>query len=146
MSAVTAANVDLRTGVWQFAEHKTDGKTGECRIVVLTPEMQTMTKRLAQEYPEGPLFRNEDGNPWNTNSIRCRFRRVQKKLGLGDDLVAYLYRHATATDMLEAGTGIAQVAEILGHKSVDMVMRHYSKIRQRRDHLREQIMSARKHV
>jgi integrase len=144
VSAVVASNVDLRTGVWQFDQHKTGNKTGERRVVVLTPEMVDVTKRLVKEHPEGPLFRNEDGNAWTSNSIRCRFRRVREKLGLGKDLVAYLYRHATATDMLEAGTGVAQVAEILGHKSVDMVMRHYSKIRQRRDHLRDQIVNARK--
>ncbi len=143
IASVTSANVDLRTGVWIFSDHKTATKTGEDRIVVLTPEMVALTERLMAKHPEGPLFRNEDGNPWSTNSIRCRFRRVRKTLGLGN-VVAYLYRHAAATDLLEAGTGVAQVAEILGHKGVDMVMRHYSKIKQRRDHLRKQLINARK--
>jgi integrase len=57
--------------------------------------------------------------------------------------VAYLYRHAVATDLLESGTGIAQAAEILGHKGTDMILRHYQKLKQRRDHLREQVMKAR---
>src|SRR5262249_16544039 len=35
--AVTSAHVDLRSGVWQFDEHKTAGKTGERRVVILTP-------------------------------------------------------------------------------------------------------------
>jgi site-specific recombinase XerD len=102
-----------------------------------------LSKRLIERHPEGPLFRNEDGNPWNRNAIRCRFRRVREKLNLGGDLVAYLYRHAVATDLLESGTGLAQAAEILGHKGTEMVMRHYQKLKHRRDHLREQVMKAR---
>lgn len=144
VSSVTAAHVELRTGVWDLSEHKTEGKTGEHRIIILTPEMLDLTERLMKDHPEGPLFRNEDGNPWDRNSIRCRFRRVRKKLGLGGDLVAYLYRHAVCTDLLEGGAGLVQTCEILGHKGTEMVMRHYNKIRERRDHLREQLLKARK--
>jgi integrase len=143
VSMVTAEHFEPRTGVWVLEEHKTEGKTGEPRVIILTPAMVELTKRLIEKHPDGPLFPNEDGGPWNRNAIRCRFRRVRKKLNLGGDLVAYLYRHAVATDLLESGTGIAQAAEILGHKGTDMIMRHYQKLRQRRDHLREQVMRAR---
>lgn len=140
---VTAAHVDLRTGVWEFREHKTEGKTHEKRVVILTPALLDLTKRLMAKYPEGPLFRNAQGNAWDQYSIRGRFRRVRRRLKLGDDVVSYLYRHAVCTDLLEAGVGLAQTCEILGHKSTEMVMRHYSKIRDRRDHLRDQILKAR---
>jgi integrase len=143
VSTVNAGHVGLRTGVWVFDEHKTEDKTGEPRVVILTPAMVELTKQLMVKHPEGPLFRNEDGKPWTRNAIRCRFRRVRMKLGLGGDLVAYLYRHAVATDLLESGTGIAQAAEILGHKGTDMIMKHYQKLKQRRDHLRQQIERAR---
>ncbi len=143
VSAVTARHVDLRTGVWVLDEHKTAGKTGEPRVVILTPPLIELTRRLMEKHPDGPLFRNEDGKPWGRNAIRCRFRRVRKKLNLGGDLVAYRYRHAVATDLLESGAGLAQAAEILGHKGTDMIMRHYNKLRQRHDHLREQVMKAR---
>lgn len=144
VSMVTADHFELRTGVWVLDEHKTEGKTGEPRVIILTPAMVELTQRLIALRPSGPLFLNEDGQPWNRNAIRCRFRRVRKKLDLGGDLVAYLYRHAVCTDLLESGTGIAQAAEILGHKGTDMIMRHYNKLRERRDHLREQVMNARK--
>jgi integrase len=139
---VTAAQVNLKDGTWVFEEHKTASRTGEKRVVILTPDMLALTKKLIALYPEGPIFRNKKGRAWNRNAIRCRFRRVREKLGLGDDVVAYTLRHSFATDALEAGVGIAQVAEILGHKDVKMVMKHYSKLRDRRDHLREQILKA----
>lgn len=140
---VTAEHANLAMGVWVFDEHKTEHVTAEPRIVILTPEMVNLTRWLIAEHPEGPLFRNEDGQPWSRNAIRCRFRRVREKLQLGGDLVAYLYRHAVCTDLLESGTGIAQAAEILGHKGTEMIMRHYSKLRERREHLRDQLKKAR---
>lgn len=142
VSMVTAEHVDLHNGVWVLDEHKTEHTVGEPRIIILTPDMLALTRRLMARYPEGPLFRNEDDKPWNRNAIRCRFRRVRKKLNLGGDLVAYLYRHAVCTDLLESGTGIAQAAELLGHKGTDMIMRHYNKLRERRQHLREEITRA----
>jgi integrase len=142
VAMVTARHVDLRAGLWVLDEHKTEHATGEARVVILTPEMVTLTRRLMGQHPEGPLFRDRDGKAWNRNSIRCRFRRVREKLNLGGDLVAYLYRHAVCTDLLESGTGIAQAAELLGHKGTDMIMRHYNKLRERRQHLRQEITRA----
>ncbi len=144
VSMVTAEHVELRTGVWVLDDHKTEHATGQPRVVILTPAILELTKRLMKERPEGPLFLNEDGKAWTRNAIRCRFRRVRKTLNLGGDLVAYLYRHAVATDLLESGAGLAQACEILGHKGTDMIMRHYQKLRQRRDHLRDQLNNARK--
>lgn len=143
IAKVTAAHVDLRTGVWELSDHKTGTKTGDKRVIILTPAMLELTKKLMKQYPDGTLFRNQRGNPWDRHTVRSRFKRVRRRLKLGDDVVPYLYRHAVCTDLLEAGVGLAQTCEILGHKTTVMVMRHYSKIRNRRDHLREQILEAR---
>jgi integrase len=144
VAAVTSLQVDLEAGIWSFEEHKTAGKTGQSRVVILTLAMVDLTRKLMAKVPaQTPLFRKRDGEPWRSNAIRCRFRRVRDKLGLGDDVVAYLYRHAVCTDLLESGAGIAQAAEILGHKDTKMIMRHYSKLRERREHLRDQLKKAR---
>jgi integrase len=143
VAAVTAEQVDLEGGVWVFQDHKTEHVTGQPRVVILTPGMAELTERLMSRYPSGPLFRNAEGAAWTRNAVRCRFRRVRQKLGLGGDVVAYLYRHAVCTDLLESGAGVAQAAEILGHKDAKMVLRHYSKLRQRREHLRDQLKRAR---
>jgi integrase len=41
-----------------------------------------------------------------------------------------------------SGVGIAQVAELLGHTSTEMVMRHYSHIAGKVGHMREAAMKA----
>src|SRR5262249_24936689 len=138
----TAEHFEERTAVWVLDAHKTEHATGGPRGVILTPAMGELTKRLVREDPEGPPFRNQDGKPWARNPICCRVPRVRQKLKLGDDLVASLYRHAVATDLLESGTGIAQAAELLGDRGMEMIMRHSNKLRERRQHLRDEITRA----
>src|SRR5262249_28045549 len=43
---VTAAQVNLKLGVWVFNEHKTATRTGKPRIIYLTPAMLELTRKL----------------------------------------------------------------------------------------------------
>jgi site-specific recombinase XerD len=47
------------------------------------------------------------------------------KLGLPDDRVVYLARHAFGTRALDAGHSVAMVAKMLGHNDTGTVIRHY---------------------
>jgi integrase len=138
VAKVTAADADLELGVWVLKKHKTAKKTGKPRVIYLTPAMVELTRRLAAEFPEGPIFRGPRGDrPFTRNGVRCRFRRLREKLPHLKGVVAYSYRHSYATDALERGVGVAQVAELMGHTDTEMVMRHYSKLSQRVQHLRD---------
>ncbi len=138
VARVTAENVDLERGLWVFPEHKTKKRTGRARVVYLTPAMVALSKRLVEEHPSGPLFRGpRNGEAFTRNGIRCRFRRLRKKLPHLKGVISYTFRHSFATDALEKGVGVVQVAELLGHTSTDMVVRHYQHLRERREHLRQ---------
>jgi integrase len=132
---VTAADINLDDAVWVLQKHKTQKKTGKPRVVYLTPAMVELTRKLAERHPEGPLFRNSRGKPWTRNAIRCRFRQLRRKLPNLKGVVSYTYRHSYATDALEQGVGVAQVAELLGHTTTDMVMQHYQHLSEKREHL-----------
>jgi len=133
-----AKSVDLDVGVWTLADHKTAKKTGKPRVIYLTPAMTELSSKLVARHPSGPLFRNgRTGRPFSRNAIRIRFMRLRAKLPELAGVTAYTYRHSFATDALENGVGIAQVAELLGHTSTDMVMKHYSKLSRRVQHLRD---------
>ncbi len=132
---VTAANVHFEAAVWLFRHHKTSKKTGRPRVVYLTPAMLDLTRKLVERNPQGPLFRNSRGLPWTRNAIRCRFRNLRKKLAHLSGVVAYTYRHSFVTDALVNGVGIAQVAELCGHASVETVSQVYQHLAERRDHL-----------
>ena len=138
VARVTAADADLTLGVWVLKKHKTSKKTGKPRVVYLTPAMVELTRKLATKYPDGPLFRGpRNKKPFTRNGIRCRFRRLREKLPHLKHFVAYSARHSFATTALVNGVGVAQVAELMGHSSTDMVNRVYGHLADQVAHMRE---------
>lgn len=138
VSRVTAAEVNLELGVWVLREHKTAKKTRRPRIVYLTPAMVDLSRRLVALFPEGPLFRGpRDKAAFTRQNIRCRFRRLREKLPHLKHFVCYNVRHTFATQALVRGVGIAQVAELLGHTSTEMVSKTYGHLAEQVTHLRE---------
>jgi integrase len=138
VSRVTAADVNLELGVWVLHRHKTSKKTGQPRVVYLTPRLAEITKHLMEKHPDGALFRGpRSGKPFGMHGICSRFRRLRLKLPHLKDAIAYAYRHSFATDALTNGVGVAQVAELMGHKSTDMVLRHYGHLADQIGHMKE---------
>jgi integrase/recombinase XerD len=124
--------------VWQFEEHKTSAKTRRPRVVYLTPAMMELSKRLAEKYPNGPLFRGpRGGRPLTRNGIRCRFRRLRKKLPHLAHFCSYSYRHSYATRALLNQVPVAEVASLLGHTDIGMVSRVYGHLADQVGHMRE---------
>ena len=139
---VTADACNLREGVWVLQKHKTVKKVGKPRVIYLTPAMLELTEHLIAKNPTGSLFRNTRGKPFTKNAIRCRFRRLRKNNPNLAGVVAYCYRHSFATNALVNGVGIAQVAELLGHSSATMVLKHYSHLAENVAHLRQAAVKA----
>jgi len=91
-----------------------------------------------QKHPTGPLFLGpHSGRPFSRNGIRCRFRRLRKKLPHLKHFISYTYRHSYVTDALENGVGVAQVAELVGHTGTDQVMKHYQHLSEKHRHMLE---------
>ena len=148
---VTAANVNLDLGVWVFKEHKTAKRTGKPRIIFLTPAMVDLSRRMVVERPTGPLFTTMHrvrvngelaARGFSRNGVRRRFRQLRKKLPHLKGVISYTYRATYATNALEQGVGIAQVAELLGHVDTKMVSQHYSMPSQQVKHMREMAKKA----
>jgi integrase len=138
VARVTAANVDLSLGVWMFDEHKTAKKTHRPRVIYLTPAMVDLSRKLVALYPEGPLFRGPRGKvAFTRHNIRCRFRRLREKLPHLKHFVCYNVRHTFATQALVNGVGVAQVAELLGHSSTEMVSKTYGHLADQVTHMRD---------
>lgn len=123
----------------------TKGK-GRDRVVYLNEAALKLFRRLAKKWPTGPLLRNMRSKPWTRNATTLRFTRLRAitPLGLaGTEVTAESFRHSFATDGLERGVPIATMAELMGHKSTTMIEKHYSKLRQRREHLAEAVRMVR---
>lgn len=137
VSAVEARHVDLDRGVWVLPLHKTEHRTGKPRTVFLNDAMLAVTRELVRLNPAGPLFLNYRKRPWNINSVRCRFRKLRKVFPAFGHFTATSFRRAFVTDALERGVDVAKVAELVGHTSTDMIMRHYNQLQERVTHMRE---------
>jgi integrase len=133
MMNVSAQHVARDGTRWIFDEHKTDGKTGEARIVYLSPAMQHLTRELIVLYPQGPLFRSTRciggvRRPWTRNGIRCRFKRLRekvmrlreqekdmekrKKIPDLSGVTSYVLRHTFTTHALTSGLPVPVVSAL----------------------------------
>jgi integrase len=139
-------HVDVKKCLWVFPpeDHKTGSKTGRPRIVYLTPKAWAVTKRLLAADSGGPLCRNSKGVPWTASAIRCRFRRLRKRLAgkVPADLCAYVFRHTFATEALERGVDAVSLAELLGHRDTSMISNVYQHLDQKIEHLRSSAVRA----
>ena len=155
---VAARHVSRDGTRWTFEHHKTDGRTGEARVVYLSPAMQELTRDLMRRYPEGPLFRSTRRlggvrRPWTRNGIRCRFKRLREKARRLREqeqdpekrekipdlagLTSYVLRHTFTTHALTTGLPVPVVSALLGHKSMKMVDEHYNHTDQATDILKD---------
>jgi integrase len=133
---VEARHLSVVEHLARFAS-KTTGSTGRLREIILTDKAMALFRRMAEANPSGPMFRNSYGKPWNRRSIAKRFWRARVKHELGREVVCEGIRHTYITDGLEKGAQLASVSTLVGHRDGKMVMRVYSKLRDRKEHLRE---------
>jgi integrase len=164
--SLTAADVvkDDNGRLHWWIDHKNQYRTGEKRRVYLTPEVERVTAEQMKLYPEGPIFRNCWGKPWDVDSLYRALRRVTarpacKALGLDDyDLgtrtdgkrkkeyrfVTYSCRHTFAHRHLTGfykkpdGTPIVlnygEVGALMGNSAAE-VERTYGKLAKATTHL-----------
>jgi integrase len=143
LRTLTAAKVDLGAGVWRVL-NKTRGKTGlTYRSVYLTEGLIELSRRLIEQWPEGPIFRNMKGRAWTATGLPGRLGEIRKKAGIPAEVSLYGMRHRFVTTALSNSVPIATVAELVGHRDTKMISRVYSKLNREADHLREAAKQAR---
>lgn len=139
---LTCERVDFKSGTWTV-KNKTRRKTGEpWRTVYLSQPMVELSRRLVLGQ-EGLVFRNSWRAKWTDGCVRMRLARIRERLGFGPEITAYAYRHLYCTEALMRSVPPATVAELMGHTSLKMVMRVYSKLKTQTEHLREAAKQAR---
>ena len=119
---VEARHVDLERQCWIFERVESKGKRVQ-RVVFLTEKALEISRRLMEKYPEGKLFRNTRGKPYNPIAVSCRFRTLKKKVGRKYCL--YHCRHSWINRLLKAGVDHVTVALLAGHADPSMVARVY---------------------
>ena len=98
-------------------EHKTRGRTGKARVLVLTAGAANVLAEIGPRRT-GPVFLSAKGAPYaGAGSLRSTLRRR----GL---LSVYRLRHTFAQSLIDAGADVLDVSEFLGHRDLRMALRY----------------------
>lgn len=96
------------------------GKGAKDRNVVLSPTLLTSLRCYYRQYrPESWLFYGQTPQHRLADRVVQRMmRRLSEKAGLRPGVTAHTLRHSFATHLLEHGTEVVYIQELLGHRSV----------------------------
>jgi integrase/recombinase XerC len=126
-------HLDNKTIVFPKGEAK--GKR-RARVLFLTDDCHRIVTKWSKRHPGGPIFRNEDGAPWTSYAISCRFARMKDKLGYKP--VLYWFRHSYIHHGLTKGKiDPVTMATLAGHSDLTMIYRVYGHLLKDHAHMHE---------
>lgn len=87
------------------------------RIVMLSEKLLSLLREYFKEYkPKIYLFEGQKGEQYSTRSIQQLFNNAVKKVGIKKKVTVHSLRHSFASHLLDNGTDIRFIQELLGHK------------------------------
>jgi integrase/recombinase XerD len=95
-----------------------NGKGMKDRVVPLSPVVLEMLREYYKEFkPKAYLFEGQYGGRYSERSIELVLKTAIKKAGLKKEVNLHMLRHSFATHLLEGGTNLRFIQELLGHSS-----------------------------
>lgn len=95
------------------------GKGKKDRIVALPESLLQELRSYYLEYrPKVYLFENPNGGSYSVRSVQAVFKKAKDKAGIKKKIGIHGLRHSYATHLLETGTDIRFIQELLGHNSI----------------------------
>ncbi|MFD0797057.1 tyrosine-type recombinase/integrase [Maribacter chungangensis] len=102
-----------------FVQH---GKGKRDRILPFPETLKNLLREYYKEYkPKMYLFEGRDGQ-YTPESLRAVFKLAIKRAGVKKKVTLHSLRHAYATHLLEAGTDLRIIQELLGHNTIKTTM------------------------
>ena len=104
---------------------KVTGKGNKDRFTLLPKQLlEDLRKYYLQDKPETYLFEGQTkGKPMHPRSVQHFVQRYVAMIGLGGkDYSAHTLRHSFATHLLDAGTDLHTIKELLGHSNIATTM------------------------
>lgn len=94
------------------------GKGKKDRLVMLSPKILELLREYYKIYkPSKYLFEGEKEEKYSVRSIQSIFSKAKKEANIKLKASVHTLRHSYATHLLEAGTDLRYIQELLGHSS-----------------------------
>ncbi|HKI79736.1 MAG TPA: tyrosine-type recombinase/integrase [Ignavibacteriaceae bacterium] len=88
------------------------------RISLLSKNTLMLLRDYYKEYkPQTFLFEGQNGRKYSATSVANILKRAAKKAGIQKKVTPHMLRHSFATHLLEQGTDLRYIQELLGHNS-----------------------------
>jgi len=89
------------------------------RYSLLSPKVLELLRRYVREYkPKEFLFEGQNGGKYSSSSVQQLMRKHRKKANIKKKATPHTLRHSFATHLLDNGTDIRFIQELLGHKHI----------------------------
>jgi len=100
------------------------GKGGKERYVMLSFTLLNTLRTYFKQYrPEKWLFFGKTkAEPVNPRSVQKRIGKAATAAGIRKKVTTHILRHSFATHLLDRGTNLRYIQELLGHKSIKTTM------------------------
>ncbi len=112
-------------------------RQGRKRIIRIPNSLLPVMEKLMKDHPEGPLFRTEEGRPWQSaDKVAKRFKSLVNTVNMvaakqgqvppvRPAVTLYGLRHSYVTRFIKGGGEVMVLCELL-NTSLDMIQKHYS--------------------
>lgn len=96
-----------------------NAKGGKDRYVMLSETLLQDLRTYWDEYgPDNYLFQGQKNMKYSDKSVQNIVKNAALKSGIKQRVSPHILRHSFATHLLEKGTDIRYIQELLGHKSI----------------------------
>ena len=93
-------------------------KGGKDRIAPLSETVLALLREYYKQYkPKEFLFEGQNGEKYGARSLAFVLQTACEKAGIKKRVTLHMLRHSYATHLLESGTDLRYIQELLGHKS-----------------------------
>lgn len=101
-----------------------DGKGGKERYVILSETLLEVLRRYFEKYRPGRwlFYASTPERPMHPRSVERMIKETALRAGLKQRISPHTLRHCFATHLLERGTNLVYIQELLGHTSLKTTM------------------------
>lgn len=95
------------------------GKGSKDRYTLLSKPLVARLSRYRREYkPQEWMFERHKGEPFTESIVSKKLKEAAKEAGITKRVYPHLLRHSFATHLIEQGTDLKIVKELLGHNQL----------------------------